>query len=1066
MRINMSKHARWAWLLAAILSFDLAAQEVRPSIRHLGLDHGLSHPDVFSITADDFGVLWIATSAGLDRFDGRHVRPLAIDTAAGTTSEDFSVIFRGRGGDLWIGTWGDGLFRLSFPDLETTAFPARPDHPGSLSDRRIQNLFEDRSGRLWVSTFNGLNRLDRGRGARPKASQRYEVVRFAHDPEDAGTVGADRVWGFAQAEDDDLWLAHDAGLDRWDDRAQTFRRVGGATPESSRARCVLRASGGTLWVGGQPGLRRREAAGDRFAGVDLNPEGAEPTINALIEDHAGQIWVGTLDQGFFVVDPATGSVRAFRSDAGGAAGPVADDVRAFYLGDDDLLWIGTRGGGLSALDLRPSRFERIATPAIQDVIEAGDETIWIATAGGVSRHHRSGARLGGLQVAPGGALPDLPLRLEQLDDGRLAIGARFGVVIYDPESGEAKRLVNDPQDPQSLVDGNVWALLADGSGGLWVGTDRGLDRVDPQSGRATHHRSRLTGPAGQADTFIQTLYQAENGDLWIGTDLAGLFVLDAETSEGTPAQRFWRQPGHPDSLADDRVTAILEDRSGSIWVGSGGGLERMDRRQDGRAASFRHPATDLPRLPILGLLEDDAGALWASTAIGLYRLAPDRRRVDVYRAGQGLSGSVFSPGAADRGASGDLLFGGLDGLTRVKSEAIRPPSTPPAMVWTGLRVLNQTRPLDAWTIPEQLVLAPGEWQFAVDFAVLSYRDPRRHRFAARLEGHDLDWIELGSRNTASYTRVAPGEYLLRVRAADEEGVWNLDGLALPIRVRPAFHQTAMFRLALAVAALALLLGADRLRLERMRRRRARLEAMVRERTAEVESQKTELEAAYRRVEELSLSDPLTGLANRRFLTRTIDGTIAHSQRAARSNPEVRIVFSLIDVDHFKRINDRWGHDAGDRILRQFAQRLSQLRRGEEPLVRWGGEEFLLVSQFERSEAADLLAERLRRAITDRPFRLQDGTEVALSCSIGFAPLAADSASRTSWQNVVSLADKALYEAKASGRDAWVGVELAAGVRFENLDDHLHERLPVLVDLGLVEARRSTVKGPTIPLSRS
>ncbi len=1034
----MRNRACWACLLIATVVPDLWAQNAWPSFRHLGPDQGLSHPDVFSITADDFGILWIATSAGLDRFDGRRVRPLAIDGEAGTTSEDFSVVFRDRGGDLWIGTWGHGLFHLTFPELEATAFAARPGDLGSLSDDRVQGVFEDASGALWVSTFNGLDRLERDRDGHPRGSS---FVHFVHHPGDPETLASNRVWGLAQDPGGDLWLAHDTGLDRFDAATETFRRVPGATPGASRARCVLLAWDGVLWVGGQPGLRRQDGREGRFTAIDLAGDGAEPTINALFEDRAGRIWVGTLGQGLFRIDPA-GDVRPFRFDPGGVTGLATADVRTFHQGDEDLLWIGTRGGGVSALDLRPSRFERIPAPAVQDVIEADDGTIWVASVDSLSHHRPGGELLDRLEVAPDGILPGMPLRLEQLDDGRLAVGARFGVVLFDPASGRAERLEHDPVDPQSLVDGIVWALLADRSGGLWIGTDRGLDRFDPASGRIAHHRSRLAGPQGLADAYVQTLYQASGGELWIGTDLAGLFVFDGEQVE-----HYARRPEDPGSLADDRVTAILEDRSGVLWIGSGSGLERMHRTDGG--ASFRHPAAELPRLPILGLLEDGAGALWASTAVGLYRLAPDRRRVDGYRTGQGLSGSVFSPGAADRGTGGELLFGGLDAITRVKATPAPPSGAPPRMVWTGLRVLNQTRPFDAWTVPAEVVLAPGEWQFAVDFAALSYRDPRRHRFAAKLEGHDLDWIDLGGANTASYARVAPGDYLLRVRAANEEGVWNTGGLTLPIRVRPALHQTTGFRLALAVAALALLLGADRLRLDQMRRRRARLETMVRERTAEVESQKAELEGAYRRVEELSLSDPLTGLGNRRFLTRTIDAVIAGTLRAARERPEERTVFSLIDVDHFKQVNDRWGHDAGDHILRQFARRLAELRRGEEPLVRWGGEEFLLVSRVERLEAAAGLAERLRRAIADQPFRLKDGTEVALTCSIGFAPLAADAAGSVSWESVVSLADKALYEAKAAGRNAWVGVELAAGVRAGDLEDRLHQALPALVEQDLV-----------------
>lgn len=221
----------------------------------------------------------------------------------------------------------------------------------------------------------------------------------------------------------------------------------------------------------------------------------------------------------------------------------------------------------------------------------------------------------------------------------------------------------------------------------------------------------------------------------------------------------------------------------------------------------------------------------------------------------------------------------------------------------------------------------------------------------------------------------------------------------------------------------------------LRHRQLELEHRVRERTAALRHLHEELKEKSEQLQRSSVTDPLTGLHNRRFLSEHIEQDLAanlrrsQETRAAGGQPlDTDSVFLLLDIDAFKRINDRYGHASGDAVLVQFGARLRAVMRESDYLVRWGGEEFLAVARdTDRAQAAEM-AERMRAAIADKPFRLEDGAELEVSCSIGFAcvPFEPERPLSRSWQQVVNLADLGLYAAKGAGRNAWVGVHTASG----------------------------------------
>jgi diguanylate cyclase (GGDEF)-like protein len=294
-----------------------------------------------------------------------------------------------------------------------------------------------------------------------------------------------------------------------------------------------------------------------------------------------------------------------------------------------------------------------------------------------------------------------------------------------------------------------------------------------------------------------------------------------------------------------------------------------------------------------------------------------------------------------------------------------------------------------------------------------------------LDGFDSDWVHAGTRRSATYTRLAGGNYTFRVQAANADSLWSESGLALSLQVEaPPWRRTWAYAGYAAVLCLFICACwiAWRRKREREQRHRHQLETEVRDRTREIAERNTELEAANRRLEEASLTDPLTGLANRRALMQALPSLAAscHVERRVPA-PASQIILMIIDLDYFKPINDRYGHEAGDAVLKEVAAILRDSVRSTDLAVRWGGDEFVVVYAAADLSEGGVLAERIRTRIAKHHFQLGNGEIARTSCSIGFVcyPFVRGAPHLLSHSQALNVADTALLEAKAE-RNSWIG----------------------------------------------
>jgi diguanylate cyclase (GGDEF)-like protein len=305
-----------------------------------------------------------------------------------------------------------------------------------------------------------------------------------------------------------------------------------------------------------------------------------------------------------------------------------------------------------------------------------------------------------------------------------------------------------------------------------------------------------------------------------------------------------------------------------------------------------------------------------------------------------------------------------------------------------------------------------------------------------------------------------------VRAANNDGVWNEQGLAVGVRATPAPWRTwwayAAYVLAFGAAVFAVI-RAQRRKMAREVEYRRRLEVEVEARTLELGKQNDLLERLNQQLVEVSLTDSLTGLKNRRYLFEEVGKELGlvrrqhHEREAGGFGPSEQLLFMMVDLDWFKPINDTCGHDAGDRVLLQVKQVLEKACRTSDVLIRWGGDEFLVVGRARDLDGVEALPERVRRMIERTAFDLGDGQIAHITCSIGFTcyPARVSDLHAVTLEQVVTLADRALYAAKKAGRNAWVGLLGTAGATAERLARWLPEEPEELLSADCFEVRRSS-----------
>lgn len=344
----------------------------------------------------------------------------------------------------------------------------------------------------------------------------------------------------------------------------------------------------------------------------------------------------------------------------------------------------------------------------------------------------------------------------------------------------------------------------------------------------------------------------------------------------------------------------------------------------------------------------------------------------------------------------------------------------PSVLVTRFTVLNEDRIIGTpYRGDRDIELTYQENYLSFEFAALDFAAPERNQYAYRLTGVDSDWISSEGRRYASYTNLKPGRYVFKVMGTNSDGRWSSQIASVPIYIAPALWQTTWFQITLMSLLVLLVIFLYRYKTLAVARRNHELERVVSARTMKLTriNQSLQLEVKLRQqaeeeIRNIAYHDFLTGLPNRRLFMSLGEQALLS---AAREKTKAAVLF--VDIDLFKEINDRWGHDAGDTVLAVLAERIRSVLRASDLVCRMGGDEFvLLLTDINGAQFASKVADKLIRAIIDSIEIIEPVTGNPQSVNIGVSiGISIYPDNETDLEKLLVMADQAMYEAKKEQR---------------------------------------------------
>jgi ligand-binding sensor domain-containing protein/signal transduction histidine kinase len=844
---------KWGYMRISILhiflflSLTALAQTTDIRFEHLSVEQGFSQSMVKCITRDRYGFMWFGTDDGLNKYDGYKITLYRNDpkNPRSIGSNVIDGIFEDSKGNLWIASNGGGLNLYDRNTNSFIHFYHDDSIPSSLIDNAVTSICEDSKGNIWVGTYRGVDRMIGTTG------------RFTHytiDPFQKKEALTEQVNCMILGNDKRLWIGTMGGLAVLNSSTEKFQLYAHDDKNKNsishnRINALTKDENGNLWIGTHNGLNlmnNTQGSFTHFFNDEKNPNSvAHNYIWSLANDGNGKIWVGT-ENGLDLFETAKNRFSHHKSIPGDESSLPHNSLRSTYVDNKGILWLGCFAGGIRKYDKKLSQFDLYkplnsdpATLNIKMVLSlaetrSGDILIG-SDGGGLSVFNRKNKRFTHFEFTkdPARGLPAGPavvtLFANRKNDDFWVGTYNYGLSYFHSATKTFTHYLPG-NDDKHLSNGSVYALMEDRNGNLWIGTNEGgVNKFDP----TTKTFAKL--PIGARDSnhvnnaCIRSLYEHIDGNIWIGTYGAGINIYNPSTKK---VDYLDKGNSH---LSNNIVFSIHRDSRDRIWVGTMGGLNLYDEKTK-TFISFTEE-NGLANNVINDIREDARGFLWLSTKKGITRFDPVTRRFKNYGLYNGLQGYEFSFGAGLTSTTGEIYFGGINGFNVFNPATMRENVDLPAVVITGFQLSNKPVPIGEdsplkkdISITDTITLSYSKSMLSFDFAALNFTAPEKNQYAYKLEGFDKDWIYCGTQRTATYTNLDPGEYTFRVKASNNDGVWNEKGTSVNIIITPPFWQTWWFKLLAVVALLASGYAVYKIRMRAIDQQRKQLEKQVQERT--------------------------------------------------------------------------------------------------------------------------------------------------------------------------------------------------------------------------------------------
>lgn len=811
----------------------------RLSSENFKLVKGVSQNWIYAIMQDRYGYIWLGTWDGLNKYDGYNFT--IFNVADGLSDHTVYSLLEDFDGNLWIGT-ENGLTLFDRDKLHLVKVELHSSDSSGRYFERINSVIQTRDSCIWLGTGAGIKKYDPRTG---------KVTSYLASYQEYYSPRSNYILDLFEDDKGILWVSTTYGLVRFDPEAERSTRYyhipGDSTGLShDNIRCVIQERSGNFWIGTRHGLNYYDTTTQKIRQYFHDP--ADPNslsdnwIRTIFEDRSGNLWLGTDNGGLCLYDRGKDNFIRFSNKLNENNSLSNNRVYSILEDVDGNLWIGTYNG-VNKINRYTYNFKHIRQTSeenrgpssnfIWDFFEDNHDQLWIGTSGGVNIYNRETGAFSYLtpRTGPFASLNFSEVRTMVYTPHLNCVWFGLygtGFARYDIESDEIRLFVPEP-DKNSLSDVYISDMLCTDDNYLWIATGRGLNRYDTKTNTFTIFTHSQADGGSVSNDIITALYVDSQNNLWVGTDNG----LNKYNRDNQTFERYFH--GRDNEVKANTFFAITEDRSGIMWLGtSGNGLVRFDpRTQEHKVFTTQD---GLPNNIVYGILEHDDGTLWMSTNMGIAKFNANTEQFITYDVKDGLQSYEFNLGSAYRSADGLMYFGGMNGFNVFDPDEIKANPTKPVVVISAFRKFNELQALELKS-GDTIRLTYDDNFFSFEISALDYTNPANNKYQYFLEGFDKTWttVDAGNR-VAEYKKVRPGKYTFFARGSNNDGVWNNEGIALTVIIKPPWYATWWFRLLFIVVVVTIAWVLIYRRIMHMRRKH-----QVEKKLLEIEKQKFELE---------------------------------------------------------------------------------------------------------------------------------------------------------------------------------------------------------------------------------
>lgn len=785
-------------------------------------EDGLPSSQIYKIINDRFGYLWIGTINGLARFDGTEFKRFYNDPNDSLSFKGLNVwsIFEDSKGRMWIASGPSYLNLYDRVKGTFTQFDFKDliDHQDNV-ELGISSIGEDKTGRIWLGvTTNHNEPINDGLLFIEENSDK--VQKF-----DGMKTG--NIYNCTEDVSGNLWFISLTGLIKVDSKgvvSEVDSPLNDLIAADEYFNDLVGDNQGHIWF--ITNKIRLFEYDQKTKTYNIHyPQGQEviiPTASSypnIVIDQEGNLWMGT-DKGLQHYDRKKKKFETVNS----IANSVLKEASILELNSDPFgsLWIGTFSGGLFRYDEKAlfqtysysKEFKNSITSGwVNNIFETNSGDILITTTGpgnstgmnvlnpetGRTRNYPFESFLPGVHTIFG---------VMQVSGSKFLISTNSGVFQFSTIDSTFTR-ASVKGIPDSLV---IYQFYTDSRENLWLCTFNGLLKRSKNDETFKRYDLTLINPSNASSNEVTNLLESKKHGLWILTN-NGLFLYNYESDN---IVRHGAEKRKGDVFISQDINSLYEDRQGIVWVGTWqGGLSRYNVKM-GSIKTFTSN-NGLPSMSVQGILGDeDNDDLWLSTFEGLSRFNIKTEQFSNFSLADGIQSQLFADGSYLKTTGGLFIFGGSNGITLFKPDDVHTNSVPPNVFLTDLKLYNQSViPGENEILKEpvyhtdEVILRHYQNTLTLEFQVIHYFNPSKNRSAYKLENYDTEWHEVGNQRFAYYSKIPPGEYVFRVRAANNNGVWNDQGASLRIVIKPPWWRTIPAYLSYFILAIIIVLITDK-----------------------------------------------------------------------------------------------------------------------------------------------------------------------------------------------------------------------------------------------------------------